>query len=646
MLTGIFLWKRVSSLLKNFLIRLRYLNIWSLAQVGIIFITCVSFILITYYGFTNLLVDHGNIYIEKDFESVKLFMNETEKQLLDKTDHIARIFEAGNLHEIKNVDYSITNGRAKVAINFIFIVNKDYKLLFSSNDNSNENFKEVFTIPIVREALKDKKICSFEKIPYAFLKKAGFSENSISNALVRVAAVPYYNKGHQEGIVVTGIIVNNNNFLPNWFKNKHNGKLSFFLDGHRIATIKFDKSDNLLPGTALPLNVYQSMYINKKPFQGIIDLGRLSVAKYEFLYNAENKPVAVIGIAKDYGQFAVLFSNMGIFIWVIAVILGVLMFFTVNRLSSLVMKPIKQVMEGTIQLAENNLEYRIPINQEIHCWEILNCEKRGCPAYEKNDFGCWLVDNTTCTGEKLLAREKTELCKKCPVFLAYSRNGTNLLVASFNYMADRAEKLIEELDNYETVVLTLALAVEAKDDYTSGHSERVSSYALALANELNLPEKEIEKLKIGTILHDIGKIGIPDAILRKPSSLTPEEFRVIQEHPVQGAKICDNLKSAHDSLPIVRNHHERYDGNGYPDKLKGQDIPLLVRITTIADAFDAMTSDRPYRPGMPQDIAINEMRKNSATQFDPEFVEIFIAMLEEGKINIVDLKYLDNKDAC
>src|SRR5262249_5530385 len=153
---------------------------------------------------------------------------------------------------------------------------------------------------------------------------------------------------------------------------------------------------------------------------------------------------------------------------------------------------------------------------------------------------------------------------------------------------------------------------------TGEHTDRVTKYALLLAVRLNLSDDELEWLRVGTPLHDIGKIGIDDAILRKPGKLTPDEFETMKTHTTKGAAFLARFPDLAPAVPIARSHHERWDGTGYPDKLKGADIPRLARIVAVADAFDAMTSDRPYRKGLSSDIAFAEVEKQQGRQFDPE----------------------------
>jgi len=188
--------------------------------------------------------------------------------------------------------------------------------------------------------------------------------------------------------------------------------------------------------------------------------------------------------------------------------------------------------------------------------------------------------------------------------------------------------LRKQRDLFFNTINVLAQAVEFKDTYTGGHTARVTSYSLLLAEQLEVTPEEMELLRIGTPLHDIGKIGIDDAILRKPDRLSPEEFEIMKLHTVKGAEILETVTDLHPVIPIARSHHERWDGKGYPDGLAGEDIPLLARIVSVADAFDAMTSDRPYRKGMEPGVAFAEVEKQSGKQFDPKCAAVFLAMRE------------------
>ena len=171
-----------------------------------------------------------------------------------------------------------------------------------------------------------------------------------------------------------------------------------------------------------------------------------------------------------------------------------------------------------------------------------------------------------------------------------------------NFEEELVNKFNEEMINQNhliEVVTSLATAIDAKDEYTKDHSASVSRYAEALARALNLPEKEVERIKLGAMLHDVGKIGIPENVLRKPTKLSDEEWAIMKQHPTIGAeKVLLPNKTLHDLIPMVKYHHEHWDGTGYPDKLKGEQIPYTARIVSIADAFHALVSDRPYRKGL------------------------------------------------
>lgn len=190
---------------------------------------------------------------------------------------------------------------------------------------------------------------------------------------------------------------------------------------------------------------------------------------------------------------------------------------------------------------------------------------------------------------------------------------------------------------YERVAPTiyaLTAAIDAKDNYTFIHSMNVSKYAVALAEALGMNANAIEIIRNAGMLHDIGKISIPEHILKKTSKLTPEEYEIMKTHVENSTKMIRYLPNMDYVIPAVVAHHEHYDGSGYPRGLAGEDIPLMGRILTIADCFDAMTARRPYKPPMPMSYAIGELQKNSGTQFDPELVPVFISLIYEGKIAV------------
>ncbi len=190
--------------------------------------------------------------------------------------------------------------------------------------------------------------------------------------------------------------------------------------------------------------------------------------------------------------------------------------------------------------------------------------------------------------------------------------------------------LYEKLEqSYLSVIVTLSGVVEARDLYTDKHMKDISEYSVEIAKKLNLSAYEIENIRKAGLLHDLGKINVPDKILMKAGKLSEEEMNVIKKHPLIGAKIIESVEPIKNAKNIIKHHHECYDGSGYPDGLNGENIPLGARIIAVADAFGAMTTDRPYRKALSRDEALKELKKYSGIQFDPNVVEIFISLLHE-----------------
>jgi len=206
-------------------------------------------------------------------------------------------------------------------------------------------------------------------------------------------------------------------------------------------------------------------------------------------------------------------------------------------------------------------------------------------------------------------------------------------------------KLYMELrDAYFDSIAALASALDASDPYTRGHSDRVTEYAKKVARAMRLSEREIESIEFAGRLHDIGKIGIDRSILRKRSQLNDREYHEMQKHPNMGSEIAGKLKFLKKAGGYVSHHHERYDGQGYPDGLKGEEIPLGARILGVVDAFDAMTSDRPYRPALSVEIAVQELEKGSGKQFDPSITDVFIQLIRNNEITVEEHKVSNSKD--
>lgn len=214
-----------------------------------------------------------------------------------------------------------------------------------------------------------------------------------------------------------------------------------------------------------------------------------------------------------------------------------------------------------------------------------------------------------------------------------ANNEIGQLAETFNYM-------VKQLDLYDknmrrlfmSAIASLAAAIDERDPYTRGHSERVTEYSLAMADEMGFDPKSREVVHIAALLHDIGKIGIDDSILRKPSSLTKAEYTVIKEHPGKGATIMAPIKQLQKIIPSMRHHHERFDGQGYPDGIKGEEIPLPARIIAVADSFDAMTSDRPYQVAMDERVVVDLILSWAGSRFDPKVCEAFSRAFQKNRI--------------
>jgi len=256
----------------------------------------------------------------------------------------------------------------------------------------------------------------------------------------------------------------------------------------------------------------------------------------------------------------------------------------------------------------------------------------------------------------------TEVCIPCyfrdellALLLLGKKNNTHVLsskeldflfaLASNMAMAIKNAQLFKDLERelekkhqlFARITIALACAIEAKDNYTHGHTSRVTNLSLNIAEKLkgdntDLPDKFFENLHIASLLHDIGKIGVPEYILNKRGDLTIGERNRIKEHPQIGATILHPIKELDDAILGVRHHHERFDGHGYPDGLKGEEIPLIASIISVADTFDAMTTERPYRASLTRDDAVSQITKVSGKQLNPRISELFLELLKEGKI--------------
>lgn len=202
----------------------------------------------------------------------------------------------------------------------------------------------------------------------------------------------------------------------------------------------------------------------------------------------------------------------------------------------------------------------------------------------------------------------------------------NTMIADLRVAADNIQR------GYLDMTIALAAAIEAKDEYTRGHCQRVSAYAIEIGTRLALPDQTMRDLELAAILHDIGKIGIDEAILQKPTRLTFEEMQAMHEHPAIGERILRSVEPLHRVASYIVYHHEHYDGRGYPHGARGEDIPLIARIISVADAYDSMSSRRPYRETLPEEESLTRLRTKAGSQFDPQIVSIFLELYDTGVI--------------
>jgi HD-GYP domain-containing protein (c-di-GMP phosphodiesterase class II) len=223
-----------------------------------------------------------------------------------------------------------------------------------------------------------------------------------------------------------------------------------------------------------------------------------------------------------------------------------------------------------------------------------------------------------------------------------THNEIGELAQNFNVMSESIEHAVEQLKKaahenhllFVNSVRMLAAAIDAKDPYTRGHSERVARYSIGIGKNLGLPDKEMRNLRISALLHDVGKIGIDDRILRKPGALSDDEFEVMKGHPSKGAAIMSGVAQLIDIVPGMKYHHEKWSGGGYPDGLEGEQIPMQARIVAIADTFDAMTTNRPYQKAMEIGYVVEKIKSFAGTRFDPRVVDAFVSAVKRGDIQI------------
>jgi putative two-component system response regulator len=254
----------------------------------------------------------------------------------------------------------------------------------------------------------------------------------------------------------------------------------------------------------------------------------------------------------------------------------------------------------------------------------------------KNDEHTALIPITMLTGQDDFEHRKRGMEVGADDFLSKPFEQSMLRARIKSQL--RIKRLTDQLEHTESVIFMLAMAIEEKDAYTEGHLQRLKHYSEQLAMALELDDDTVRAVRYGGILHDIGKIGVSEAILTKPDVLTADEREQMEKHPAIGARIVSQMRFAQEVAPIVRHHHERWDGGGYPDALVGDTIPIGARIVAIADSYDAMTTDRPYRAALPQDEAIRRLRGGAGTQWEPAMIERFVQLIQTGQLHLPDIE--------
>jgi len=299
-----------------------------------------------------------------------------------------------------------------------------------------------------------------------------------------------------------------------------------------------------------------------------------TLSGYAPVRNALGQPVAIVGVDIDANDVYAIYHHVlreALMILLIGIVLAVILGFFI---SSRVVGPVNQLITGTRYIADGNLHHRVHVSGDDEISELAD---------------------------------------------------------SFNNMAQSLEESRQKLvDYFFDTVKSLVLIIEVKDQYTLGHSQSVADYAEKIARHMGVNPKALEMFKKVTLLHDIGKLGVRDNVLLKPDKLTDAEWENIKAHPVLGEQILKPILNDPEMLAIIRNHHERQDGKGYPDALSRGQIPLLVAIVTVADSYDAMTANRRYRNAMSQADAIEQLKKGRGSQFHPDVVDAFLEILSSG----------------
>ncbi len=300
---------------------------------------------------------------------------------------------------------------------------------------------------------------------------------------------------------------------------------------------------------------------------------------------------------------------------------------TVNRNAIVTEDITKMVWQESVVTNGNGTKALLhEVDRQMHMLSTVAC----VPAYYQDRLLAILLLGEKQDGDKYDEEELN--------FFAALASDAAMAIRNAQLFRDLEREAQRNRELFIKTVIALGSTIEAKDAYTHGHTERVTNYALAIARQMkedklaDFDKKFFENLYIGGLLHDIGKIAVPENILNKPGSLTPEEHVIMKQHTLKGAEIVRPLELPKESVDAILYHHERYDGKGYPEGLKGDKIPISAAVLAVADCLDAMITDRPYRKGLPKEVALQEIKKNNGVQFHPLAVQSLVSLYEAGKV--------------
>lgn len=551
-----------------------------------------------------------------------------------------------------------------------------------------------YSLQCLKKAINQGSVCGIEVLGKEFLRAEELAQKAevqviptpqATNvdyekelrAMSLVAVEPLHKSGDIIGYLVIGKVLNGNSYLVDNIRSNFNVRATIFLDKVRIATNVTDDNGERAIGTLLSDPVYDTV-INKGEnyFGRAFVVNDWYITAYEPIRDINGRVVGALYVGALEAPLLEIQRSVNNEIRGTLALAVAIFSIAILWIYALVIKPIHEVSKGVLHIAKGDFRTRFSVSHPNKCWEILGCNQTKCRAYGNALIRCWLLPDTWCRhqGDEV---NNADTCSKCDVYNIYSGTELDRLTDAVNYMAmsidektttlenmnqeledknrellehkdelesqkenlislnNRLEESMKALDDSQNIIYALAVAVEAKDPYTRGHSERVAEYSIRLAKKLGLTGHELQVLKGAALLHDIGKIGISGNILRKPGALNALEFQQVRKHPGIGERICLSLKFAQEMLPIIRHHHEHYNGQGYPDGLKGEHIPRLARIIAIADAYDAMTSDRPYRSGLGKEEALRRLKEGAGTQWDPHLIPVFVELVKDDPLQEV-----------